>query len=90
MENSYGAKIYVDPIGISAVKIDNHDIEFCQEVPLIVQGDKYIDTYATMYLVVDKPFNYNQWGIKIDKNKGKEPMFEEVEAPSPMDSSLFK
>ena len=43
-----------------------------------------------MYLVVDEPFNYNPWGIKIDKNKGKEPIFEEIEAPSPVDSSLFK
>ena len=55
-----------------------------------VQGDRYIDPYATMYLVVEEPFNYNQWGIKIDKNKEKESMFEEVEAPLSMDSSPFK
>ena len=30
MENSYGAKIYIDPIGRSAVKIDDHEMEFCQ------------------------------------------------------------
>ena len=90
MENLNGAKIYVDPIGRFAVKIDNHDLEFCQEVPISVQGDGYIDPYATMYLVVDKPFSYNQRGIKIDKNKGKEPMLEEVEAPPSVDSNLFK
>ena len=57
MENSYGAKIYVDPIGKSAIKIDNHDIEFCQEVPISVQGDRCIDPYATMYLVVEEPLS---------------------------------
>ena len=72
MENSHGAKIYVDPLGRSAVRIDDHEIEFCQEVPVSVQGDRYIDPYATMYLVVEDYMNYNQWGIKIDKNKRKE------------------
>ena len=90
MENSHGAKIYVDPIGRSVIKIDDHDIEFCQEVPVSVQGDGYIDPYATMYLVVDEPLNYNKWGIKIDKNKGKEPMFEKIEAPPPVESRLYK
>ena len=47
MENSYGAKIYVDLIGISTIKIDDHDIEFCQEVPNTKQRDRYIDPYAT-------------------------------------------
>ena len=90
MENSHWAKIYVDPLGRFAIRIDDHDIEFCQEVPVSVQGDRYKDPYATMYFVVDKPLNYNQWGIKIDKNKGKEPIFEEVEASPPVDPSLFK
>ena len=66
MENSHGAKIYVDLIGKFAFKIDDHDIELCQEIPVSVQGDKYINPYATMYLVVDKPFNYNQWGKKAN------------------------
>ena len=43
-----------------------------------------------MYLVVDDPMNYNQWGIKIDKNKGKEQMFDKIEAPPLVDSNLFK
>ena len=34
MENSYGAKIYVDPIASSAV--DDHDIDFHQEIPVSV------------------------------------------------------
>ena len=73
MENSHGAKVYyVDPIGRSAVRIDDHEIEVCQEVTVSVQGDRYVDPYATMYMVVEDPVNYNQWGIKIDKNKGKE------------------
>ena len=72
IENSHGAKIYVDPLGRSAVRIDDHEIEFRQEVPVSVQGDRYIDPYATMYLVVEDPMNYNQWGVKVDKNKGKE------------------
>ena len=87
MENSHGAKVYVDPIGRSAIKIDDHEIEFRQEVPVSVQGDRYIDPYATMYLVVDNPMNYNQWGIKIDKNKGKEQIFDEIKAPPPVDFS---
>ena len=90
MENSHGAKVYEDPIGRVAVRIDDHEIEFRQEVPISVQGDRYIDPYAIMYLVVDNPMNYNQWGIKIDKNKGKEQMFDKIEAPPPLDSSLFK
>ena len=90
IKNSHGAKIYVNPIGRTAIRIDDHDIEFCKEVPVSVQGDRYIDPYATMYLVIDKPLNYNQWGVKIDKKKGKEPMFEKVEAPPPVDSNLFK
>ena len=49
-----------------------------------------MDPYATMYLVVDEPLKYNQWGIKMDQNKGKEPMFEEAEIPPPVDTSLFK
>ena len=71
MENSYGAKIYVDPIGRSAVRIDDHDIEFCQEIPVSVQGDQYMDPYATMYLVVVEPLKYNQWGIEMTKPRGK-------------------
>ena len=91
MENSYGAKIYVDPIGRSTIRINDHDIEFRQEILVSVQGDRYMDPYATMYLVVDEPLKYNQWwGIKIDQNKGKETMFEEVETPPPVDTSLFK
>ena len=43
-----------------------------------------------MYLVVEDPMNCNQWGIKIDKNKEKESMFDEIEAPPPVDSRLFK
>ena len=59
MKNSHGAKIYVDPLGRSAIRIDDHEIEFCQEVPMSVQGDRYIDPYAIMYLVVEDLMNYN-------------------------------
>ena len=90
MENSYGAKIYVDPIGRFAVKIDDHEIEFRQEIPVSVQGVQYMDPYATMYLVVDVPLKYNQCGIKINPTKVKETMYEEVETPPPVDASLFK
>ena len=90
MENSYGAKTYVDPIGTSTVRIDDHNIEFCKEVLVSVQGDRYIDSYATMYLVVEEPLSYNQWEIKIDKNKGGKPMFEDIEAPPLVDPSLLR
>ena len=49
-----------------------------------------MDPYATMYLVVDEPLKYNHWGIKMDQNKGKETMFEEIETPPRVDASLFK
>ena len=90
MENSHGAKIYVDPIGRSTVKIDDHDIEFCQEVPVSVQGDRYMDPYATMYLVVNDPLDFNQLGMRVDKSKGKETLGEEVEVSPPVDPSLYK
>ena len=49
MENSLGEKIYVDPLGRFVVRIDDHEIEFQQEVPINIQEDMYMDPYATMY-----------------------------------------
>ena len=54
-ENSFGAKIYVDPLRRSAVRIEDHEIEFHQEVPICIQGDKYMDPYTTMYFIVKDP-----------------------------------
>ena len=55
MDNIHDAKIYVDPIGRHAVRIDDHVIEFIKEVPVSVQGDFYMDPHGTRYLVVDDP-----------------------------------
>ena len=54
-ENSFGAKIYIDPLGRSAVRKNDHEIEFHQEVSICIQGDRYMDPYATMYLIVNNP-----------------------------------
>ena len=59
MENSLRAKFYVDPFGRFAVRIDNHKIEFRHEVFISIQGDRYMDPYATMYLIVEDPQAYN-------------------------------
>ena len=90
MESSLGAKIYVDPLGRFAIRIDDHEIEFCQEVPVSIQGDRYMDPYATMSLIVEDPQVYNQWGIKDNKNKGKSLMVEDIEAPPMLDPNLFR
>ena len=74
MENSLRAKIFVDPLGRFAVRIDDHKIEFKLEVPISIQGDKYMDPYATTYLIVEDPQPYNHWVIKDNKHKGKIPM----------------
>ena len=39
MDNPLGAKVYVDPLGRTAVRVDDHEIEFQMEVPVSVQGD---------------------------------------------------
>ena len=83
----FGAKIYVDPLRRSTVRIDDHEIEFHQEV--CIQGHRYMDPYATMYLIVKDPQLYNQWGIKDNKNKGKSPIVEDVETPLVADPNLF-
>ena len=90
MENSFGANIYVDPLGRPALRIDNHEIEFHKEVLVGIEGDGYMDPYATMYLIVNNPQLYNQLGIKNDKNKGKIPMGEDIKAPPPVDPTLFR
>ena len=59
MENSLGSNIYVDPLGRFAIKFDDHKIEFRQEVPVSIQGDRYMDPYATMYLIVKDSQSYN-------------------------------
>ena len=55
-----------------------------------MQGDRYIDPYATMYLVVEETLTYNQWGIKVDKTWGKQPIIEDTKTPLSMDPSLFQ
>ena len=49
LEKSLRAKIYVDPLGRFAVRIDNQKVEFRQEVPVSLQEDRYMNPYATMY-----------------------------------------
>ena len=88
MENCFRANIHVDPLGRFGARIDDHKIEFRQEVPVSLQGDRYMDPYATMYLIVEDPHNYTQYGIKENKNKGKSPMVE-MEAPPSVDPNLF-
>ena len=92
MDNPLGAKVYVDPLGRKAVRVDDHEIEFQMKVPVSVQGDgrQYMDPYATMYVVTDNPMSTNKWGLKesID-NQGKQPM-DETERPPHLDPKLYK
>ena len=54
------------------MRIEDHEIEFHQEILVSIQGDRYMDPYVAMYLIVDDPQGVNSWGIK--ENKGKNPM----------------
>ena len=66
----------MDPLGRNAVRVDDHEIEFCMEVLVSVQGDErqYMDLYATMYVVIDNPMSPNKWGLKESMdNQGKQP-----------------
>ena len=65
-----GVKVYVDPLGRKAVRVNDHEIEFRMEVPVSVQGDGrlYMDLYATMYVVTDDPMSTNKWGLKESIN----------------------
>ena len=59
IENALKAKIYVDPLGQFAMRIDDHEKKFFQETPVSIQGDMYMNPYATMYLIVDDPQGAN-------------------------------
>ena len=48
-----------------------------------------MDPYATMYLIVKDPQAYNHWGIKENKNKGKNTL-EDMEVPPIVDPNLFQ
>ena len=88
MENSLGVRNYVYPLGRFIVRIDDHKNELRQEVSMSIQGDGYMNLYATMYLIVEDPQRYNHWEITDDKNKEKSPMVE-VEVPPNVDPNLF-
>ena len=64
MENPLGAKVYVDPLGRYAIKVDDYGIEFQREIRASFQGDRYMDPYATMYILIDDLVSTNKWGIK--------------------------
>ena len=88
MDNIHGAKIYVDPLGRYAVRIDDHKIEFIEEFPVSIQGDHYMDLHATKYLIVEDPQVYNHWGVRVRINKGKSPM-SDIEGPPLVDDNLL-
>ena len=68
------------------VRIDDHEIEFCQELPISIQANKYMNLYTTMYLIVDDQQGVDCWSIK--ENKGKSPMVD-IEGPLMVDANLF-
>ena len=72
--NALGAKIYIDPLGRFAKRIEDHVINFVQEMPFNVQGDRYMDPYGTMYILTENPHNMDKWGIIRLDDKGKQPM----------------
>ena len=86
MKNSYGARPHRE--------ICSQDWwpwhRVLPRVSISVQEDRYIDPYATMYLVVEEPLSYNQWGIKIEKTRGKQPIIEDMKTPPLVDPSLFQ
>ena len=92
MDNPLGAKIYVDPLGRRAVRVDDHEIEFCTEVPVSVQGDgnQYMDPYATMYVVTEDPMSMNKWGLKDNTDSRNKQPVDETERPPQLDPKLYK
>ena len=90
--NSLKAKIYVDPLGRKAVRVDDNEIEFCMEVPVSVQGDgsQYMDPYATMYVVTDDPMSTNKWGLKDNIDSRGKQHLDKTERPPQLDPKLYK
>ena len=62
-KNSPRAKVYVDPLGRYAIRVDDHEIEFQQKIPMSFQGDRYMDPYVMMVIKID-PISFNKWGMK--------------------------
>ena len=73
-DNALGPKNNIDPLGRFAVRIEDHVVEFVQEVPINVQGDRYMDCYGTMYILTKNPHHMDKWGITRLNEKGKQPM----------------
>ena len=56
------------------MRIEDHVIDFVQDVPVNVQRDRYMDPYGTMYILMENPHHMDKWGIIRIKDKGKQPM----------------
>ena len=89
IDNALGAKIYIDPLGRFAVRIEDHVIEFVQEVPINFQGERYINPYGTMYKLTENSHHMDKWGIIRLNGKGKQPM-DLSEQPLRIDPSKYK
>ena len=74
MDNSLGAKIYVDPLGRFALRVNDHDIELYQEILVSLLIDSYMDLYQTIYLIIDELQRVNQWDWRGKGNMGKKPI----------------
>ena len=44
------------------MRVEDHVIDFVYKKPINVQGDRYMDTYGTMYILTDNPHHMDKWG----------------------------
>ena len=55
-----------------------------------LQEVRYMDPYATMYVITNDPNLTNKWGMKkTDQSRGKQ-TFNEIERPPHLDGNIFR
>lgn len=74
LDNTYGAKIFKDPVNQYVVKIEDHIFEFEASQFVNYQGDCYMGKDKVMYLVVENPMIVDVLGheVNLDPNEVKE------------------
>ncbi|MCO5574977.1 hypothetical protein L7F22_028774 [Adiantum nelumboides] len=64
--NVHGAQVYLDPNEEYAIRIDDHDIEFEEEVRTNKQRNMYMDRNGTQYLKLENPEIIDKWGLEVN------------------------
>lgn len=74
MQNTYGARIYRDPMNRFAVKIEDHSFDFDPAPWVNYQEDRYMGRDKVMYLVVENPLVVDVLGniVPLDPHFGTE------------------